>query len=95
MLFGGGRNIDFEKETTTDFTLNEKIQNDLIEKLHTIILPNQSFGIDMQWSGIMAFGKNKNPIIAQHSNHIFLGVRMGGMGVAIGSEVGNALSEMV
>lgn len=95
VLFGGGRNIDFEKETTTDFALNKKIQNDLIEKLHTIILPHQSFEIDMQWSGIMAFGKNKKPIIAQHSNHIFVGVRMGGMGVAIGSEVGNALSEMV
>jgi glycine/D-amino acid oxidase-like deaminating enzyme len=95
VLFGGGRNLDFERETTTDFALNEEIQLDLIQKLKGLILPNHSFEIDMQWSGIMACGADKNPIINQYSENVLIGVRMGGMGVAIGSEVGFRLSKMI
>jgi Glycine/D-amino acid oxidases (deaminating) len=95
VLFGGGRNQDIQGETTHQFSINEKIQHDLIEKLQEIILPNQSFQVDMRWSGIMAFGKHKRPILERHSNRIYLGVRMGGMGVAIGSEVAYSLCEMM
>lgn len=95
ILFGGGRNLDFKTETSTDFTLNQKIQEDLISKLQNLILPQQPFEIDMQWTGIMAFGKSKRPIIEQHSENVFVGVRMGGMGVAIGSEVAYQLSDLL
>ena len=95
ILFGGGRNQDFETENTTSFSLNEKIQKDQIQKLQTIILPQHPFEIDMQWSGIMAFGNNKKPILRKYSENVIAGVRMGGMGIAIGSEVGFQLSEMV
>lgn len=94
VLFGGGRHLDKPGETTTEFGIHSIIQNDLIQKLHTIILPNQDIEIDLQWSGIMAFGADKHPIVAQHSDRIYIGVRMGGMGVAIGSEVGYQLSQM-
>ena len=95
VLIGGGRNLDIQTETSTQFELNQQIQHSLIEKLQTIILPHQSFEIDLKWTGIMAFGKTKRPIISQHSSNILIGVRMGGMGVAIGSEVGYTLAEMV
>lgn len=95
VLFGGGRNIDKQTEETTEFELNNQIQQSLIEKLQTIILSNQHFEIDMQWAGIMAFGPTKKPIIEQYSENVFVGVRMGGMGVAIGSEVGFSLAEMI
>jgi glycine/D-amino acid oxidase-like deaminating enzyme len=94
VLFGGGRNIDKQTEETTEFELNRAIQQSLIEKLQTIILPNQAFEIDLQWTGIMAFGPTKKPIIEPYSDKVFVGVRMGGMGVAIGSEVGFLLAEM-
>lgn len=94
VLFGGGRNIDKQTEETTEFALNQAIQQSLIEKLQTIILPNQAFEIDLQWTGIMAFGPTKKPIIEPYSDKVFVGVRMGGMGVAIGSEVGFSLAEM-
>lgn len=94
VLFGGGRNIDKQTEETTEFELNQAIQQSLIEKLQTIILPNQAFEIDLQWTGIMAFGPTKKPIIEPYSDKVFVGVRMGGMGVAIGSEVGFSLAEM-
>lgn len=95
VLFGGGRNLDFEGETTTELALNTLIQKDLEEKLRELILPNREVEIDSQWSGIMAFGATKQPILKQHSSRIFVGVRMGGMGVAIGSEVGFRLSQML
>ena len=95
VLFGGGRNLDKQTEETTEFELNNQIQQSLIEKLQTIILPNQHVEIDMQWTGIMAFGPSKKPIIEQFSDKVFVGVRMGGMGVAIGSEVGFCLADMI
>lgn len=95
VLFGGGRNLDFEEETTTEIALNEAIQRDLEEKLRTMILPGRDFRIAQRWSGIMAFGKEKFPVIRQHGERIYLGVRMGGMGIAIGSEVGERLAAMI
>jgi glycine/D-amino acid oxidase-like deaminating enzyme len=95
VLFGGGRNLDFAGETTTDFDLNARIQQELEEKLRTIILPGHSFTITDRWTGIMAFGANKQPLLQPWSANIFLGVRMGGMGVAIGSAVGQELAAMM
>ena len=49
----------------------------------------------MEWSGIMAFGKIKSPIIKKVSDKIAIGVRSGGMGVAIGTQVGKELHELL
>ena len=95
VLFGGGRNIDFETENTTQLAANELIKSDLLHKLQNIILPNQNFEIEDWWTGIMAFGKTKFPIIKKQSSRVFTGVRMGGMGVAIGSQVAELLADLV
>lgn len=88
VLLGGGRNLDFEKETTTEFKLNKKIHKKLDHILKHMILPNQSFEIDHRWCGIMGVGSEKKPIVKKLSPNIVCAVRMGGMGVAIGSLVG-------
>lgn len=85
VLFGGGRNLDFETETSTEISLNQAIQEHLEYLLQNVILPNTPFEIEQRWSGIMAFGATKAPIIKQLSTHIFGAFRMGGMGVALGS----------
>lgn len=95
VLFGGGRNLDFEGETTTKAGLNAFIQKDLEEKLITLILPGRSFRVAQRWSGIMAFGTEKFPLISRHSERIFLGVRLGGMGIALGSELGERLAALM
>ena len=95
ILFGGGRNLDFDGERTANLSYNELILADLLEKLNTMILPNTHYEIDYAWTGIMAFGDDKFPLIRPHGKHIFLGVRMGGMGVAMGSEVGERLAELM
>ncbi|HLO71038.1 MAG TPA: FAD-dependent oxidoreductase [Flavipsychrobacter sp.] len=95
VLFGGGRNLDFEREATTDFSLTELIQKDLEEKLRTVILPDTDFTIAQRWAGIMAFGKTKQPIVQAFSNRIYGAFRMGGMGVALGSDVGRSLVQLI
>jgi glycine/D-amino acid oxidase-like deaminating enzyme len=87
VLLGGGRNLDFAGETTTDFSLTELIQQDLEQKLQNIIIPGTKYEVDMRWAGIMAFGPTKFPIVTAFSNRVYGAFRMGGMGVALGSEV--------
>lgn len=95
ILLGGGRNLDFEGETTTDLSQTEKIQNKLEDLLKNVILPNQEFKIAHRWSGIMGIGSHKNPIVTQLSENVYCGVRLGGMGVAIGSLIGKELADLI
>tara|TARA_R110000868_G_scaffold68720_3_gene203234 strand:+ start:15798 stop:16910 length:1113 start_codon:yes stop_codon:yes gene_type:complete len=95
VLFGGGRNLDFKTEETTVFGETTLIQNRLELMLKDIILPNITFEIDQRWSGIMGIGKQKRPIIKQISTHVYCGIRLGGMGIAIGSIVGKELADLV
>jgi gamma-glutamylputrescine oxidase len=92
ILIGGGRNLNFEGETTTSFANTIQITDALKEMLSTIVLPNTEFSIAYEWSGIMGVGKTKAPIVDRIDQHIGVGVRMGGMGVAIGSLVGEELA---
>ncbi len=95
VLFGGGRNLNFAAETTDSFELNPQIIAALEHKLKTLILPGKTFQISRQWAGIMAFGSTKTPILQQLSPGVYVGVRCGGMGVALGSMVGAELAEML
>ena len=95
VLLGGGRNLDFKTEETTEFGQTEIIQNKLEELLKTIILPNTNFEIEHRWSGIMGVGTQKKAIVKNLSNNIACGVRLGGMGVAIGSIIGKELADLM
>jgi len=95
ILFGGGRNLDFEAEKTTVFGETELVQQELERVLREVILPNTPFEIDQRWSGIMGIGNQKKPIVQSISKHVHIGVRLGGMGVAIGSQVGRDLADLV
>jgi len=95
ILLGGGRNLDFDTENTTEFAQTEIVQNKLEQLLKEVILPNQKFEIAHRWSGIMGIGNSKNPIVSQLSENVYCGVRLGGMGVAIGSLIGTELADLV
>lgn len=95
ILLGGGRNLDFDAETTIEFAQTEIVQNKLEQLLKEVILPNKKFEIAHRWSGIMGIGNSKNPIVSQLSENVYCGVRLGGMGVAIGSLIGTELADLV
>lgn len=95
LLIGGGRNIDPEGETTTEMETTNAIQQEIKQLIDQVILPNTDYTIDTSWAGIMGLGKSKKVIVKNHSERIAVGVRLGGMGVAIGSEIGNELATLV
>jgi glycine/D-amino acid oxidase-like deaminating enzyme len=95
ILFGGGRNLDIAGETTTDFSETSLIQNRLEQLLREVILPTTSFTIAHRWSGIMGMGTQKRPVVEQLSGHVYCGVRLGGMGIAIGSKIGQELADLI
>lgn len=88
ILFGGGRNLDIKGETTAEQGLRSSIQQRLDHYLRTMIVPTGKIKVESRWSGIMGVGKEKKPIIRMAGRNILAAVRMGGMGIAIGSWVG-------
>ena len=75
--------------------INKKIKNKLITDLDKFIIPEHKIEIDMEWSGIMAFGKSKIPIIKRESNSVAVGIKSSGMGVAIGGYVGKSVANIL
>ncbi len=94
ILIGGGRNLDITGETTTEMGLSETIQ-DSIEELLSNVIHNKPVKIAQRWSGTMAVGGDKRPIIQQLSERTFCGVKFGGMGVALSSLAGKQLAELM
>lgn len=95
ILLGGARHLDLEGETTNEFGLSADIQAYLTDFLKTTILPNQDVEIDYWWSGIMGIGSAKKPLVQKLSDHIAIAVRMGGMGIAIGSLIGEEGADLL
>ena len=95
LLIGGGRNLDIESENTISIDKNPQITNYLINFVKDHILLDQKFEITDHWSGILGLGPVKSPIIKLVNNQIGVAVRLGGMGVAIGTRVGIESAEMI
>lgn len=95
ILLGGGRHLDPAGETTDLFGTTQPIRQSLEELLRTVIVPNQDVEIDYWWSGILGLGEQKSPITRRLSDRQVAAVRLGGMGVAIGSLVGERAAKLV
>lgn len=95
ILFGGGRNLNIKGEETTEIENTEEITGELKRILKTQILPKTDHKIDYSWAGTMGIGLTKTPIIKNIEPDIYCGVRLGGMGVAIGTLVGKELAELI
>ncbi len=95
LLLGGARNKDFEKEKSLEFETNPKIKDHLDKLAREVIFPNKEFEWEMEWTGIMAFGPKKTPLIQSIGNKTAVAVRLGGMGVALGWKVGKELSQLI
>ncbi|MGD1841819.1 MAG: NAD(P)/FAD-dependent oxidoreductase [Thermonemataceae bacterium] len=95
VLFGGGRHLDYAAETTTDFSVTEKIINALEDRLSNIILPNKEYKIAQQWAGIMAFNAARKPLLKALTSRLLIGTCLNGMGIAIGSSLGDRLAKLL
>ena len=95
VLIGGGRHLYKEAETTDAFGLTQEIQTYLERFLRTHILKDTDFQIAHRWSGILGVGKAKHPLIEECMTGVYSAVRLGGMGVAIGTLVGQEVVEAI
>lgn len=92
ILLGGARNVDLESEYTTEFGENQKVKASLDEFLKAHFAKNQEIQIEYKWSGIIGVGETKSPIVQQISTHIWAGVRLSGMGVALSALIAEELA---
>jgi glycine/D-amino acid oxidase-like deaminating enzyme len=95
VLLGGARNKALGEETTAEMELSEKIQRELERFLRDVILPRRHYTIEHRWSGIMAMGSEKMPILKAVNDHVFCAVRMSGMGVALAPVVGEKIAMLM
>ncbi|MFN0015433.1 MAG: NAD(P)/FAD-dependent oxidoreductase [Saprospiraceae bacterium] len=95
ILLGGGRHLDNSAEQTSEFGPNELIRSALVQLLKTVICPKQQIQVDAWWTGILGLGPVKKPIVERYSDNVVVAVRLSGMGVAIGTLIGQEGAEML
>ena len=95
ILLGGGRHLDNASEQTAEFGPNELIRSALVQLLKTVVCPRQPVEVDAWWTGILGLGSVKKPIVERYSKNVVIAVRLSGMGVAIGTLVGQEGAEML
>jgi glycine/D-amino acid oxidase-like deaminating enzyme len=87
LLLGGARNQDMQTEETTHFGENPKLKQHLLELADSFLQVDLASNLEQSWSGIMGFSDTKSPI-SEDKDGISIRVALGGMGVAIGSDIG-------
>ena len=88
ILLGGGRQLDFPAEETTQPGLTDPVQAYLETLLREVITPGRQPRIDCRWSGVMGFGSALAPLIDWVQPGVLAAVRCNGMGVALGAGMG-------
>ena len=94
ILIGGARNTAKEEETTSEFGMTDTIRNSLLRFLRDVIV-SVEVKVAHEWSGIMGVGETKDPIVKMVSDRQAVAVKLGGMGVALGSLVGDEAASLI
>ena len=58
-------------------------------------MPGVTYNIEHSWSGILGVGDSKLPIVKKINDDAVVAIRMGGMGVAVGSFIGKVAASMI
>lgn len=93
LLLGGARNVAKETETTDEFGKNPDIRSYLMEFANNVLKLPAGWKVDHEWSGIMGITENKEPIVREIENGLWVAAGLSGMGIAIGMEVARGLVE--
>ncbi len=93
VLLGGFRNMGGEAEETDRFGITDHIFSRQMAFLREDL--GVSADITHRWSGVLGVGDNREPIVAEVFPGVYAAVRLGGMGVALGSLLGKEVSELL
>jgi len=95
ILMGGMRHLFPNTESTGIQGNTEEVVSALTNFLQHKIHTTSAIEIDLAWSGILGVGKDERPVVKEVEEHVFVGARLGGIGVAIGSLIGEELAELI
>jgi len=96
LLLGGARNKASEEEATDSFGTTDLIQHSLISFAKRHLLPDlNEIPVEHWWSGILGVGETKKPIVTLVDSRLAVAVRLGGMGVALGSLLGQEAGQLL
>lgn len=92
LLLGGMRHKHLTAESTESLENTDLLCNDLQAYANNLL--GVEVALEHRWAGTMAVGENRFPAIGVY-NDVIHGIKMGGMGVAIGAYVGKTISNYV
>lgn len=95
ILLGGARNKAFEAETTTEIAVSPAIQAALEQFLAQHFSTASPITIQQRWAGIMAFTKDKQPVMQQVDAGCWIVSACNGMGVALAPVIAEEVAEAV
>ena len=96
ILIGGARHLAREAEQTAKFGIREDLRKSLKAYLNRFLsVDNEEVELDMSWSGIIAQGTEKSPVVQTVHPGLVLAVRLSGMGVALSAEVGERAAKLL
>lgn len=95
LLFGGGRNKDISTEETTEMGENEIIKAYLFDLSKRLLDIDLQKNVEFSWAGIMGFSTTKSPVMQEIYPNVHIRAGLGGMGVAIGSEIGFEFAKLI
>ena len=95
LLLGGARNIAADEESTSSFGTNEAIKKYLMDFAGSKLKLENGWKPEYEWSGIMGFTESKTPIVKRLDYHRYVAAGLSGMGVAIGTKVGQQAAALL
>ncbi len=93
LLIGGARHLDNERETTAELGFNSFLLDRLGQFLNEELQLQGKWELEEQWSGIIATGHSKEPIVEELADGLWYCGRFGGMGVALSTLTGKNMAE--
>ena len=97
LLMGGGRHLFRAEERSTEIQTTATLQKHLEQFADRHILPYRQWRIQDSWAGIMGFGSHneKGKLVKRTTPNVVCGVRLGGMGIAIGAHTGEETAALL
>jgi gamma-glutamylputrescine oxidase len=92
VLLGGGRNHFRAAETTDSTTTNPEVLAWLEAFANRVLKLPSGWQVAGHWSGTMGFTESNQPFVTEAAPGVWLAAGLGGMGVAIGMQVGKTLA---